>query len=88
MGTPRPSRAVKSLLTGMQLSLQASIRTWPVDGERGRIDAGGELDRRVPGDVAVVLFDRQTDPGFVVDARRRFGLASETGPRGDTAATG
>ena len=80
MGTPAPRRAVKSLLTGMQLSLQASIRTSPRDRERGGIDARRQFDRRVPGHFAGVFFDREADPGFVVDARRRLGHASGTGP--------
>ena len=41
------------------------------------IDAGGELDRCVPGHLPVVFFNRQSDPGLVVDALDRFGLRTE-----------
>ena len=36
------------------------------DGHAGRVDTGGKFDRRLPGDFAGVLLDRQPVPGLVL----------------------
>ena len=84
MSDDRHVPATKSLSTGAQhcrAFSQASIRTVPRISSVGRIDAGRDLDRRVPRDLAVVLFDVSPSPGLLVDARLRRRAGAELASR-------